>query len=379
VAVARRKAKSTCFVALHEPFDRKPALSIRRMRETGAAIGVSVRGPEFTDYACVSFDGEPHELVDAADAAQFFALRNYAYLRVKRGKIIARGEWLSFRIAAPGAAGAGALTLNGRAAPYRKQGDYLLFNSDAAPPRVLTAPAAPLPRVPPIAAAPAATRPRPTAVTIAEDNRHPLFPMWVVRAPGYEMRIHRKSGVSRTLIGPDGQLLFGKEWWGGSGFFEVRLPTGAEETAPVAWNHPARELRWRDQTLEVTATSGESFTATFGPHAIRYRFHGKTGVDYRASMQSFFHHTSGRVRSAKDQPNLPATLAGFHWTYHQNPALSPACAVLLTPREPATWSFSPASAAAYWTIRDGDQFLLLFASEKEIEWRTAAALGGKPK
>jgi hypothetical protein len=191
------------------------------------------------------------------------------------------------------------------------------------------------------------------------------------------MRLHRKTGVSRTLIGPDGQLLFGSEWWAGSGFFEVRLPTGAEETAPFAWNRPAKELRWHDQTFEVTSPSGESFTATFSPHAIRYQFHGKPGIEYRASLQSFFDHTSDLVRAAKDQPELPATLAGFHWTYHQNPALSPVCAVLLTPREPATWSFRPASAAAYWTIHDGDEFVLLFASEKEIAGRAAAALAGK--
>jgi hypothetical protein len=380
VAAARRRAKTACFVALHEPFDRQPVLSIRRVQENNAAVGVSVRGPGFTDYACVAFGGEPCRLVDAADAAQFFGLRDYGYLRVRQGKVFARGDWLSFRIAAPGAANAGALTLNGKAAPYRRQGDYLLFNSDAAAPRVLKAPASPRSHLPPAAIAPpAAARPR-IAVTITEDDRHPLFPLWVVRAPGYEMRIHRKTGVSRTLIGPDGQLLSGGEWWAGSGFFEVRLPTGAEETAPFAWNHPARQLRWRDQTLEVSAPGGESFTATFGRHAIRYRFHGKTGIDYRASMQSFFHHTSGRVRGATDRPDLPATLAGFHWSYHQNPALSPACAVLLTPREPATWAFRPASAAAYWTIRDGDEFVLLFASEKDIEGQAAAALAdqGKP-
>src|SRR5262249_7083140 len=151
---------------------------------------------------------------------------------------------------------------NGKPAPYRKQGDYLLFHSDAEPPRVQKVPASSLPRVPPVAIAPPAIAAQPKEVTLTEDDRHPLFPQWIVRAPGYEMRIHRKTGVSRTLIGPDGQLLFGGEWWAGSGYFEVRLPTGAEETAPIAWNHPARELRWNAKALEVTAASGESFTAT---------------------------------------------------------------------------------------------------------------------
>ena len=162
------------------------------------------------------------------------------------------------------------------------------------------------------------------------------------------MQIHRRFGTSRTLIDGHGQLLFGSEWWGGSGVFEVRLPTGAEETAPIAWNHAAKEIRWRGPTMEVTAPGGESFTATFGEHAIRYGFHGKPNVEYRASIQSFFWHASGRLRTAKDQPpvGLPPTLGNFHWTCIQNPDLSPDCVLLLTPRQPAEWSHRPANISA---------------------------------
>ena len=277
--------RSTCFAALHEPFDKQPSLVMRRVDERPAAIGVCVAGAGFADYACVSFSaGQTVTLSDAADAYQSFSCGDYGYLRVTQGKVIARGAWRSFRVAAPEAAPAGALVLNGREAPYRKQGGYVLFNDAAEPPR------GPAP-------AGSGSRPRraargnPRSAPRGRDDRAgrapPAVPDVGRPPPGYEMHIHRKFGVSRTLIDGQGQLLFGSEWWGGSGVFEVRLPGGAEETAPFAWNHAAKEIRWRGPTMEVVAPSGESFTATFGPHAIRYGFHGKPNVEYRAGDPVF--------------------------------------------------------------------------------------------
>jgi hypothetical protein len=380
LAMARRKARSTCFAALHEPFERQPALVLRQVDRQPAAIGVCVAGNGFTDYACVAFGAQPGEraatLTDAADAYQSFSFTGYGYLRVKQGKVMARGAWRSFRVAAPGAAAAGALLLNGREAPYRKLGDYLLFNDAAEPPRM--GPPRHAATVAPLAPPEETRLPARTGVTIQQTDRHPLFPMWVVSAPGYQIEIHRKSGVSRTLIDGHGQLLFGSEWWGGSGVFEVRLPTGAEETAPFAWNHAAKEIRWRGPLMEATAAGGESFTAAFGEHAIRYSFHGKPAVEYRASIQSFFWHASGRLRTAKDQlpAGLPPTLGNFHWSYMQNPGLSPQCVLLLTPRQPAEWSHRPANISAFWPLRDGEKFFLVFGAEDKLRALAEEAIRG---
>jgi hypothetical protein len=394
VAVARRKAQATCFTALHEPFDNKASLAIRRFDEGPCAIAVCVSGPDFTDYVCVCFPTaapeKAHPLTDADNPSQFLAFKNYGYLRVKQGKVVARGGWQSFRIAVPDAAVAGTVVLNGKELPYQKQGGCVLFGDPAQPPstgvHVGTAAADRERAVPGKAVKPQgagkdvagetvarvpgseARLPLNAGVTVREEERHPLFPMWIVRAPAYEIHIHRKSGLSRTLIDRHGQLLYGSEWWGGSGVFEVRLPTGAEETAPFAWNRPAKEIRWRDKTMEVTANSGESFTATFGENAIRYRFRGKPDVEYRAAIHSFFWHSSARLRTAKDPAatGLPPTLGGFNWSYIQNPDLSPDCVVLLTQRQPAEWGFRPVLASPFWPLRNGDEFVLLFAPEKEI-------------
>jgi hypothetical protein len=192
------------------------------------------------------------------------------------------------------------------------------------------------------------------------------------------MQVHRKFGVSRTLIDGHGQLLFGSEWWGGSGVFEVRLPTGAEETAPFAWNRAAKEIRWRGPTMEVTAAGGESFTATFRDHAIRYGFRGKPDVEYRAAIQSIFWHSSGRVRTAKDHSpaGLPPTVLDFHWTCLQNPGLSPDCVLLLTPKKPAEWSHRPANISADWTLRDGERFFLVFGPEERLRSLAEEAVRG---
>jgi hypothetical protein len=367
LAMARRKARTVCFAALHEPFGRQPSLVIRRVDQQPAALGASVTGSDFTDYACVSFGkGKAVALTDTADPYQSFSFCDYGYLRVKQGKVTSRGPWRSFRVAAPEAAPSGALVLDGREVPYRKLGDYVLYNDAAGPPS--TRPPRRAAATVPVSAPEEIRLPPSTGVTIQETDRHPLFPMWVVRAPGYEMQIHRKFGVSRTLIDGHGQLLFGSEWWGGSGVFEVRLPTGAEETAPFAWNHAPREIRWRGPTMEVTAPGGESFTATFGEHAIRYGFRGKPDVEYRAAIQSFFWHSSGRVRTAQDHSpaGLPPTLVDFHWTCLQNPGLSPDCLLLLTPRKPAEWSHRPANISASWNLRDGERFFLVFGPEERL-------------
>jgi hypothetical protein len=108
---------------------------IRRVEEQPAALGVCITGSDFTDYACVAFGkGEAVALNDAADPYQSFSFCNYGYLRVKQGKVTARGAWRSFRIAAPEAALSGAVVLDGREVPYGKLGGYVLYNDTAGPP-----------------------------------------------------------------------------------------------------------------------------------------------------------------------------------------------------------------------------------------------------
>ena len=65
-------------------------------------------------------------------------------------------------------------------------------------------------------------------------------------------------------------------------------------------------------------------------------------------------------------PDLPPTLGSFHWTCIQNPDLSPDCVLLLTPRQPAGWAHRPANISAFWTLRDGERFFLVFGPEDRL-------------
>ena len=560
LVMARRKAAATCFAALHEPFDKQPVLTVEKFGEIEGAVGVTVRGIQFTDYAVVSLAKDSADelmtIQDRNDAAQLFSCRNYGYLRVAGKKIAARGGWDAFRVYAPDVPDKAGLALNGKDAPYTKQGGYVLFgnagpagavaaalhvtkasieteravpgqtvkvvvtvqNSGTAPaaegtatlaaspawpanppqqklaqlapgataeiafavtvpkdarpgtactlaatlkaggvtvaadagkvlviptlglsfdpPRINIAKGAemsillgivnnspqdqegvielvtpksiqveprrvPFPRLIPgqsmsftvklkagtedtageIAARVAAVGaegklPFNVGITIGEEERNELFPMWIVRAPGYEMQIHKKYGTSRTVIDAQGNLLYGSEWWGGSGIPEVRMPTGAEDTAPIAWNKKAKSVRWQGHTLEVVSEAGEAITATFGETAIRYRFSGKPGLEYRASINSFFRLPSGVIRTPENwgAAGIPATVGGLYWSFLQNPDLSPNCVVTLTPRQPAAWTDRPVTVSPYWMLKDGDQFVIGFVPEEKI-----AAMGEEGK
>ena len=74
------------------------------------------------------------------------------------------------------------------------------------------------------------------------------------------------------------------------------------------------------------------------------------------------------MRTASDQPpaGLPPTLGGLHWSCIQNPGLSLDCVLLLTPRQPAQWNHRPANVSAFWTLRDGETFVLVFGPEDRL-------------
>jgi hypothetical protein len=73
---------------------------------------------------------------------------------------------------------------------------------------------------------------------------------------------------------------------------------------------------------------------------------------------------------------MPPTLGGLHWSCLDNPGLSPDCVLLLTPREPAQWSPRPANVAAYFSLRDGESFVLVFGPEDRIGALAEESLGG---
>lgn len=151
----RRKGKEALFVALHEPYKINPSIThfdyIHKPDPGKAApnVGVRVTGPGFTDSLFVTlnvggqrFDKEKLALGQANqapvvsvsnnvdDTSEVVRFSNYAYLRVTKDGVRARGDIKGFVIRAPEAPAKGHLTLNGNPLTYNKKGDYVLYKME---------------------------------------------------------------------------------------------------------------------------------------------------------------------------------------------------------------------------------------------------------
>jgi hypothetical protein len=129
MVVARRQAANTLYAALHEPVlfrDKGKPVAQARIRsfelvgQTADTIAVKIVGPDYVDYACVSFstpvDGRPGATLTNAASGESLAFNNFAYLRYRANQIAGRGELLAFAIRDGGAGKSPSLTLNGQPA-----------------------------------------------------------------------------------------------------------------------------------------------------------------------------------------------------------------------------------------------------------------------
>ena len=143
--LARRQGHRTVFAVVHEPYKAGPP-AITDVRKTAAsrdAYVATVHAQGYTDRIAVAFGeqkGTPvHALRGLRDSGEVFVFRSYGYLRETApagGKttLVARGNWVGFRVRCPGLPAQNALLLNGAQAAYRKDGDYVLFGDIAGAP-----------------------------------------------------------------------------------------------------------------------------------------------------------------------------------------------------------------------------------------------------
>ena len=130
MVVARRQAKNTFFAALHEPVlyrDKGKAVDQPRIRgfeliaQTADAVAVKVVGPDYVDYAMVSFGDPLDEKLQVTLAhpasGESFTFRSHAYLRCRRDRIVGRGNLAGFVIRDGGVGASATLSLNGQPAP----------------------------------------------------------------------------------------------------------------------------------------------------------------------------------------------------------------------------------------------------------------------
>jgi hypothetical protein len=125
---ARRVAKDTTFVALHEPHAKAAQLSVRRFGRADNAAALVVTGKDFLDVVCTALgdDQTLHTIRDLRDASQQVSFRNYGWIRVAGGKVQARGGIESWTLCVPGTDAAKVL-LNGKPVACGKAGGYLVY------------------------------------------------------------------------------------------------------------------------------------------------------------------------------------------------------------------------------------------------------------
>jgi hypothetical protein len=134
LVIARRQDSATTFAAIHEPFERRPALrQLRRLEETEHAIGIAIDGEGFSDRVLVGYSPDREQTLRAAGEA--FTFRDHAYLRVADGKVTVRGPLTGLRLHLSESAGKIELTVNGKAEAERRDGEFLVFGraAEAAP------------------------------------------------------------------------------------------------------------------------------------------------------------------------------------------------------------------------------------------------------
>jgi len=132
MVVARRQNTSTLYAALHEPVllrDKGKPIKQPRIRafelvaQTPDAIAVKVVGPDYVDYAMVTFGNPADEKREVTLAhptsGEQFVFRNYAYLRCRGKSIAGRGDLVSFVIRDSGQGASASFHLNGQQASVK--------------------------------------------------------------------------------------------------------------------------------------------------------------------------------------------------------------------------------------------------------------------
>ena len=131
VAVARRRAPSVTFAAVHEPYEGQPVIQqVRRFAETDRAVALVVRTMKFTDYLMVAFDKEEHLL--AANGGEALVFSGYGYLRLAGGVATVSGGLKAFRLKAEHVDPKAEARVGGKPAPLRREGEFMVFGTPEA-------------------------------------------------------------------------------------------------------------------------------------------------------------------------------------------------------------------------------------------------------
>jgi hypothetical protein len=130
MVVARRNGQATTFIAVHEPYEKKPAVTqVSRIAETDEAIGVAVAGDGFSDRILVAFNGDKDQTLQ--NAGESFTFRDHATIRSLHGQVAVSGNVTALRIHVIDAAKGDApqIIVNGKPQAIHVDGEYVVFGN----------------------------------------------------------------------------------------------------------------------------------------------------------------------------------------------------------------------------------------------------------
>jgi hypothetical protein len=452
LVVARRLGVATTFAAVHEPYEKRPAVRrVRRIEETVEAVGLAVDGAGFSDRVLIAFDSDKERHLRSADGESFL-FRGHGYVRVSTTGVMVRGAISAVRVRLPKGSKA-EITVNGKPHQARREGDFLVFGrtparaeglSEREPPeetqaavhyqflpeeahlkagdrrqttlhlrcvgrgttrgrlrlvapkgltvqpaeiniagmaegeekaeRVTVTASADADaalysiRIEPVDQAPAAagTLPVSVGVVITEDKRLPLAAQFIVRAPGYTMKVDQLSGVSYSLLDGDGHRRHGSV---------VESPHHTPGIGAIErdgrwvfrYRQPCRFVWEGKDSLIVVGRDGEQQVR------MRYTFHEDHITvalvppthpqrDYTLWLGEFDALGQPQYKGTSPQPNVKRPTITADWCFFPHPVHRQGILLML----PKKTSFHHAGTAVKLTLRAGQPVTLRFATPEQL-------------
>jgi hypothetical protein len=192
-----------------------------------------------------------------------------------------------------------------------------------------------------------ASLPVSVGVTVSEDLRHKLpfpqsaderayHPVWIVRAPAYEIWFSQRHGLGRTLLDSSNHSVYAWAWGGISGLCEFwREVNGPGDYRCIHGGDPdcrPKQMTWSDTTLECESPFGDRVTIECTEQHVRWRVTAPVaelfGRGYGMRLHGLFGHPSCSVIHSDDPgrpEGWPDKVGDMVYCCIRQPGFSPDC------------------------------------------------------
>jgi hypothetical protein len=127
LVIARRTGSAATFAAVHEPYDWRPSVRVRRIAETDDAIALAVATDAISDVVLAAFAPGKEQTLKGAQG-ESFVFSDYGYIRRAGRQITVRGRVSAFKLPLPGA-GDATVMVNGSRAATRRVAGFVVFGN----------------------------------------------------------------------------------------------------------------------------------------------------------------------------------------------------------------------------------------------------------